>query len=249
MVSLPVAVDGRGLHWRRLLEPLPRRVRRADGAERRRRPARAERPRPRPGGRSPSRSPSACTPWPRAGSRSGDAAIVLGCGPVGLAVDRRAAAARASGRSWPPTTRPKRRAWPSTSAPTEVVDPRARAGHRRLAPGRRPPSARDLRSRRRARHARRGHAHGAEGHPHPGGRGVHGARHHPAHGRHRPRALDPVRPRLRAGRVRRRRCGPSPRATSTCRRSITGTVAVDGVPQAFADLANPETHAKILVEP
>ena len=29
----------------------------------------------------------------------------------------------------------------------------------------------------------------------------------------------------------------------------TGTVGVDGVPQAFADLANPETHAKILVVP
>jgi threonine dehydrogenase-like Zn-dependent dehydrogenase len=30
---------------------------------------------------------------------------------------------------------------------------------------------------------------------------------------------------------------------------ITGTVGVDGVPQAFADLANPEAHAKILVVP
>ena len=30
---------------------------------------------------------------------------------------------------------------------------------------------------------------------------------------------------------------------------VTGTVPVDGVPQAFADLANPETHAKILVVP
>lgn len=30
---------------------------------------------------------------------------------------------------------------------------------------------------------------------------------------------------------------------------LTGTVNVDGVPQAFADLANPETHAKILVVP
>jgi threonine dehydrogenase-like Zn-dependent dehydrogenase len=30
---------------------------------------------------------------------------------------------------------------------------------------------------------------------------------------------------------------------------LTGTVTVDGVPQAFADLANPETHAKILVVP
>ena len=30
---------------------------------------------------------------------------------------------------------------------------------------------------------------------------------------------------------------------------LTGTVPVDGVPQAFADLANPEEHAKILVVP
>jgi threonine dehydrogenase-like Zn-dependent dehydrogenase len=30
---------------------------------------------------------------------------------------------------------------------------------------------------------------------------------------------------------------------------ITGTVDLDGVPQAFADLAHPDHHAKILVEP
>ena len=30
---------------------------------------------------------------------------------------------------------------------------------------------------------------------------------------------------------------------------ITGTVGLDGVAQAFADLGNPEQHAKILVEP
>jgi threonine dehydrogenase-like Zn-dependent dehydrogenase len=30
---------------------------------------------------------------------------------------------------------------------------------------------------------------------------------------------------------------------------VTGTVGIDGVPQAFADLATPETHAKIVVEP
>ena len=29
---------------------------------------------------------------------------------------------------------------------------------------------------------------------------------------------------------------------------ITGTVAIDDVPQAFADLGNPEAHAKILVK-
>ena len=30
---------------------------------------------------------------------------------------------------------------------------------------------------------------------------------------------------------------------------LTGTVGVEGVPQAFADLADPEHHAKILVVP
>ena len=30
---------------------------------------------------------------------------------------------------------------------------------------------------------------------------------------------------------------------------VTGTVGIDGVPQAFADPANPEAHAKIVVEP
>jgi threonine dehydrogenase-like Zn-dependent dehydrogenase len=30
---------------------------------------------------------------------------------------------------------------------------------------------------------------------------------------------------------------------------VTGTVGLDGVPQAFDDLANPEAHAKIVVEP
>jgi hypothetical protein len=30
---------------------------------------------------------------------------------------------------------------------------------------------------------------------------------------------------------------------------ITGHVGIDGVPQAFEDLANPDAHCKILVEP
>ena len=30
---------------------------------------------------------------------------------------------------------------------------------------------------------------------------------------------------------------------------VTGTVGIDGVAQAFADLANPERHTKIIVEP
>ena len=30
---------------------------------------------------------------------------------------------------------------------------------------------------------------------------------------------------------------------------VTGTVDIDGVPQAFVDLADPDAHAKILVRP
>jgi len=30
---------------------------------------------------------------------------------------------------------------------------------------------------------------------------------------------------------------------------VTATVSIDGVAQAFADLANPEAHTKIIVEP
>ncbi len=46
-----------------------------------------------------------------------DAAIVLGCGPVGLAVIASLAAA-ASAPSWPPTSHRRAARWPSTSAPT-----------------------------------------------------------------------------------------------------------------------------------
>ncbi len=30
---------------------------------------------------------------------------------------------------------------------------------------------------------------------------------------------------------------------------LTGVVTIDGIPQAFTDLGNPDAHAKILVEP
>jgi len=32
-------------------------------------------------------------------------------------------------------------------------------------------------------------------------------------------------------------------------RVITGTVGLDGVPQAFTDLGDPENHVKIMVDP
>ena len=66
----------------------------------------------------------------------GHAAVVLGAGPVGLAVDRGAARRWASSRSWLPTSRETRRRWPMTMGAHEVVDPGDRAGHRRLAAAR-----------------------------------------------------------------------------------------------------------------
>ena len=33
------------------------------------------------------------------------------------------------------------------------------------------------------------------------------------------------------------------------KRQVVGTVGIDGVAKAFADLANPEVHTKIIVEP
>ena len=55
--------------------------------------------------------------------------------------------------------------------------------------------------------------------------------------------------RLRARRVRRGADRRSPTARSTSRRGSPATVGIDGIPQAFRDLANPEQHAKIMVTP
>ena len=63
---------------------------------------------------------------------------------------------------------------------------------------------------------------------------------------HRARAEHPVRARVHTRGVRRTRCGASPTGEVDLSPWLTGTVAVDGVPQAFADLGNPEAHAKIL---
>ena len=88
--------------------------------------------------------------------QTGDAAIVLGCGPVGLAVIA-ALAGRGIGPIVAADFSPARRRSPSTSAPTSSSirarnRPSRRGGSRRAAP------ARHLRSGRRARHDRSGDA-------------------------------------------------------------------------------------------
>ena len=90
----------------------------------------------------------------------GDAAVVLGCGPVGLAVIDDLAR-----RGIEPIVAsdfsPARRALAAKVGAHEVVDPSSRAPDRRLAARRRREAARDLRGGRRARHDRPGDADGA----------------------------------------------------------------------------------------
>ena len=103
-----------------------------------------------------------CTPWRRRSPTPSDAALVVGCGPVGLAViaalrlqgveaDRRrgllAEAARAWRRTWAPTswwTRPRRRPRAGTRSPPRGSD------RRRCAASTTQPPGADLRVRRRA---------------------------------------------------------------------------------------------------
>ena len=87
-----------------------------------------------------------------------------------------------------------------------------------------------------------GHADGAQGRPHPRRRRVHAGGSDPPDARHRARAQHPVRARLRAARVRRRRCARSPngavdlapaghrhgrRSTASRRRSTTSPIPRD----------------------
>ena len=165
-------------------------------------------------------------------------------------VHRRAAHAAASAPSWSPTSRPSGASWPRCSAPTRWSTPRRDAAIEAWSAIDGVQAAGHLRSRRRARHDRPGDAHGTRG-----------TRRILVVG-----ACMQERPHLT-------RCWASARssASSSCSATsrtssparctaiaegkidlapwLTGTVAVDGVPQAFADLANPEAHAKILVVP
>ena len=134
----------------RLLEPLSGRVRRADGAVGHGRAEGAERAWPRTSRRSPSRWPSVCTPANRSSIGAGQAAIVFGCGPVGLAT---IAALRL--RDVEPIIAvdfsPTRRALATTMGAHAVADPREEPPIDVWRRPRRPDAHRPLRGRRRAR--------------------------------------------------------------------------------------------------
>ena len=213
----------------------------ARGAERpRRRPRRAHRA---DGGRSARRQPL--------GHRAGQGALVLGCGPVGLAVIAALQPARHRRRSSPPTSpRPAGR-WPSTMGAHEVVDPADGAGLRRV-DARRRRHGRSWCSRRSACPASSTSALavGAAAAPASSSSAC-------AWSATRSRRSSAIGkelnlqfvPRLRPDGVRRRACARSPRARSTSTPMITGEVGLDGVPDAFDALADPDEHCKILVTP
>ncbi len=104
----------------------------------------------------------------------GEAAVVLGCGPVGLAciADLRM---KGIGPIVAADFSPRRRALAEHLGADVVVDPREDAGDRGLATDRRRQAVGDLRGRRRARHARPGDAHGAARRTDPRGRRLHAA--------------------------------------------------------------------------
>ena len=221
-------------------DPLPRWLRRADGgpttlgASRCRTAYPARRP------PSPSRSPSECTPSPRAASPAAtrpsySAAVRWGWrwSPLRCGL----------GPRWPPTSRRHGGGWPRRSAPTSGR-PAGRARHRGLAPDRRRPAAGDLRGRRRAGHARRCHADGPEGRPGPRGRRLHeadrssrssaSARSSRSSSRSATTQEFVTRSVIAEGGRPRALCTPAPSRSTTCpRRSPTW---------------QPRPHAKILVE-
>ncbi len=179
--------------------------------------------------RSPSRSPTVSTPgtprspsrWrsgihavARSGATARDGAVVVGCGPVGLAV---IAALRAVGVESivAADLSPTRRAMARTMGAVEAVDPAEEGRRRRLAPPRRAPPPRRLRGGRGAGHDPAAAARPAPGHPRRGGRGVHGARPDPPLLRHRQGAVAALRHGLRRPTSSPAPCAPWPKATST----------------------------------
>ena len=184
----------------------------------------------------------------KSGIRSDDAAIVLGCGPVGLAVHRRAEDAGHRPHRGRRLLRQAARRWPS------------QLGRRRG--GRSPGGDRPSTAWRRVDGTRPMVIFEAVGVPGMIDRRMRMAPRDTRilvvgacmqEDRMRPmlgigKELSPaVRARLRAPRVRRPLLRRSPTARSTSRRGSPASVTVDGVPQAFADLADPDAHAKILV--
>ena len=137
----------------------------------------------------------------KSGIKQGEGALVLGCGPVGLAVIAALAskgiepivAADFSGR---------RRAIATAMGAHEVVTPHDRVRDRRVEAGRRREAGRPLRGDRRPRHHRPGDARRAAAEPHRDRRCLHGDRSHAPARRHRQGAEPPVHLLLRPDRVR-----------------------------------------------
>ena len=180
---------------------------------------------------------------------AGEGALVLGCGPVGLAVIARPQAARASRRSSPPTSHPPVGRLATTMGANEVVDPRdepafdawTRAGGGQPLVCSRPSacpgsSTRCCATRRHSTPAR-------------GRRRVHGDRPHQPVLRDQQGAQRPVLPRLRPDGVQPTRLRSIAEGELDVAPLITGEVDLDGVPGAFEALANPDEHCKILVIP
>ena len=239
VVSMPVVFDAARGPSARLLQRLPRRLRRAAWCCRDLLALKV------PNGLEPRRA--ALTEPMAVGLHAvnksriqpGMSAVVLGCGPVGLAV---IAALRLHGRratSSPPTSPPPGGRWPRPWARTRSVDPRdepavdawRRSGARR--------APRHLRGGRRARHDRRRHAAPPPQTPHRRRRRVHGARHDPPHARHQPElsmqfvlGYDPMEFADMLRHIAEGEIDVDP--------LITGSVGIDGVPGAFEDLADPE---------
>ena len=216
-----------------------------------------------------------------------DAAIVIGCGPVGLAVicmlrakgvetivasdlltrpsrprpapaaptwssTPRAVPLRRARRPWLPDldrrcSRRRAQSDEGTAQAPAAVAPRV-PGPRR-ARRHRAEAADHLRMRRRARHHRRHHRRRPTQHP---GRSssvcawnpTRSARPWPSTRRSISASSSATAPSSSAT-----PSTSSPRARSTPRLSITGTVGLDGVANAFDALADPEQHAKIIIDP
>ena len=235
---MPLVVPRGGRRRRRLLERLPGRLRRADGAHGAAAAAgarTASRPSTR---RSPSRWRSASTRWRWASPTKVDAALVVGCGPVGLAVIAALA---------PPGHRPDRglrllaeaaRASPSSSAPTWSSTPRSEkpvdAWQKAAGAAGRPLIFECVG---RAGRDRRADARRAARRAHRGGRRLHGGRPHPADATastrsSRSSSCSATRPTSSPA-----RCARSPTARSRREPLVTGRVGIDGVARGLPHAA------------
>ena len=142
VTSVPIMVTATGIQDLAYTNLHAVRLQRADAAVVAADAARCPTAWPRRTPRSPSRWPSACTPSTAPGLQAGDGAVVVGCGPVGLAV---IAALQLLGvgpdRRRRPLPGPPRRSasrWAPTRSSTPARRPRSRRGHASAAAARWP---------------------------------------------------------------------------------------------------------------